>query len=316
MCRLRTLNHLAVVFIVLSLVLQACQPGNFQPTPTIATIEATHTPTVTASPTQTSTPIPDLQPATVTVNPTATPTQDLSQLLDQALIEGVDWNVGIESMNGERLYERRPNESFFPASMIKIPIAMVTLIILENRGETVETIQQYGIGRSFSALLEGMIVRSEEAATETLETFANGNNRLRGYLDWWGLEDTFFYPRRTTVENLLLALKLINTGEVLNEEFNSYLLGQMGEYTENDETLLGVMLDSLSDCSFYNKRGTMTDPMVVSDMGILACGDNAWYLVIAGTPAADSSVNYEDIQASIEQFGRDFALYLNQVIFR
>ena len=306
-----TVSRLVVALLALTMALQACQPAaslpvaTMPPSAVVATITKKPSPT-TIAPSSTS------QPATATLLPvTATPSPDLTYLLDQALLDGVDWYIGIESMDG-RLYARNTEESFAPASMIKIPIALVVLKILEFRDDTLDDIQNYGIGRNFSELLEAMVVRSEEAATESLEYFARGENRLRGYLDWWGLKRTTFDPRRSTVEDLLLSLKLINTRDALNEEFSTYLLDLMSRNTENDEILLGVMMDQLPECVFYNKRGTLLNPTIVSDMGMLKCGKQTWYLVIAGTPAVDSAATFEDIQASIEEFARVFGSYVQE----
>jgi len=313
--RSRNLFRLFVVIFVLTNALQACQTPGSQPVPTIRPSEVSETATEQKVPTATITSSPTSQPATYTPLPaTPTYTPDLSQLLDQSLIDGVDWYIGIESMNGERLYTRNTEESFAPASMIKIPVAIVVLKILEFRGDTLEDIRNYGIGRNFSEMLEAMVVRSEEAATQSLEYFARGENRLRGYLDWWGLKHTTFNPRRSTVEDLLLSLKLINTREALNDEFSSYLLELMSTYTENDDILMGAMMDQLPDCVFYNKRGTLLNPTIVSDMGILKCGEQTWYLVVAGTPAIDSTATFEDIQASIEEFGKVFGSYIQAQI--
>lgn len=300
-------DHLVLIIIGFAFLLQACQPSvqvDLTATPSF-TQEASQTPTSTASPSPTITKIP---PATLTL-PVEISDEDVKNSLAESLIEGVDWHVIIETENGERLFERNPAELFHPASTIKVPVALVVLKILEERGDNLEKIQSYGIGRSWAELLSAMIVKSEEAATESLEFFARGDNRLRNYLDEWGLRQTTFDPRLSTAEDLLLSLKLINNQEVLSEDFNNFLLDLMSEYTENDETLLGVLSAELPECSFYNKRGTLTNPMVVADMGILKCPEQTWYLVIAGTPLEDSAVKYEEIQAAIENFGKTFAPY-------
>ncbi len=189
--------------------------------------------------------------------------------------------------------------------MIKIPTAMVVLKILENEGKTLTDIQSYGVsGRNFADLLEAMIVRSEESATDALEFYARGDNRLRKILDQWGgLTETSYNPRRSTVKNLMTSLRLLDSGDALSAEYQSFLLDLMGQYTENDDILLGKLLVNLPDCQFLNKRGTLLNPTIASDMGILRCGgEQSWYLVVAGTPAAGSSRTFEDIQASIEAF--------------
>lgn len=309
--RSTTISRLFVVLLTLSVALVACQPAGSLIVSTNRPSEILPTITESLPPTATIVRSPTSQPATATqVSVTPTPLPDLGQVLDQSLIEGVDWYIGIESMNGERLYGRNTEESFAPASMIKIPIALVVLKILEFRGDTLEDIRNYGISRNFSDMLEAMVVRSEETATESLEYFARGENRLRSYLDWWGLKHTTFDPRRSTVEDLLLSLKLLNSQEALNEEFSAYLLSLMSTYTENDEILLGAMMDQMPECVFHNKRGTLLNPTIVSDMGILKCEEQTWYLMIAGTPAIDSTATFEDIQASVEEFAKVFGNYV------
>jgi len=125
-----------------------------------------------------------------------------------------------------------------------------------------------------------------------------------------GLINTKYDPRISTVSELLTPLKLLNTGAALNKENTQYLLNLMGVYTENDRILLGKLIDKLPDCAFLNKRGTMLSPTIVSDMGILKCAEQSWYLVVAGTPAAGSQATFEDIQASIESFALAFASYV------
>lgn len=306
-----SISRFILVLMALTMALQACQSSGSLPVATNPSPEISATITEQQIPTATVLPSPTSLAATATqVTMTATPMPDLAQLLDQSLIDGVDWFIGIESVNGEQLYAKNTAESFAPASMIKIPIALVVLKILEFRGDTLEDIRNYGISRNFSEMLEAMVVRSEEVATQSLEYFARGENRLRSYLDWWGLRHTSFDPRRSTVEDMLLSLKLIDSREALNEEFSAYLLDLMSTYTENDEILLGVMMDQLPECVFYNKRGTLLNPTIVSDMGILKCGEQTWYLVVAGTPAVDSTTTFEDIQTSIEEFARVFGDYV------
>ncbi len=294
----------------LLLLLSGCQ-AKAKPTPgissTILILEETAIPTATSTPIKDNTPTP---------SPTAiAPTQPALSLadLEDTLIDGFDWYFQVESSDGTLLLSRNFDESFHPASMIKVPTAMVVLKILENEGKTQADIQNYGIsGRNFADLLEAMIVRSEESATDALEFYARGDNRLRKILDQWGLTETTYDPRRSTVKDLMASLRLLDSGEALSAEYQSFLLDLMGQYTENDDILLGKMLVNLPDCQFLNKRGTLLNPTIVSDMGILRCGEQSWYLVVAGTPAAGSSRTFEEIQACIESFALSFGKYIQQ----
>lgn len=305
---------LTTSLLLLSILLAACQANLLSPTP------ATTSPTAPPAAQTPTIPTPKATESTATVIPTMinieTARQDFS-MLEKELISGVDWYILIQNANtGEILSERNAETPFPPASMIKIPTAMAVLSILEDQGRTLEELKTNGInGRNFDSLLEAMVVRSEESATDALEYFARGDNQLREKLDAWGLTNTKYDPRTSTASELISSLKLLKTGVVLNEVNTNYLLNLMGVFTENDQILLGRLNNLLPECEFLNKRGTMLNPTIVADMGILKCGEQSWYLVVASTPAAGSTATFEDIQASIESFALEFAsLVESQVI--
>jgi len=298
-------SNIIVILTLFSLFLSACQVNSATeetPSPTAVVL-----PTLSMTvPTQTSTSKAKVE----TPSPTATQISitDFSSL-ESELIPGVDWYILIRDANtGNNLFERNADSSFPPASMIKIPTAMAVLSILQDQGRTLEDLKTTGInGRNFDSLLEAMVVRSEESATDALEYFARGENQLRKKLDSWGLVNTKYDPRTSTASELLNSLELLNTGTALNREITQYLLNLMDAFTENDQILLGKFNTQLPECEFQNKRGTMLNPTIVADMGILKCGENSWFLVVAGTPSVDSSATFEDIQASIESFAATFA---------
>lgn len=298
-------SNFIVILTLFSLFLSACQVNSATketPSPNAVVL-----PMLSMTvPTQTST----SQAKVETPSPTATQISitDLSSL-ESDLIPGVDWYILIRDANtGNNLFERNADSSFPPASMIKIPTAMAVLSILQDQGRTLEDLKTTGInGRNFDSLLEAMVVRSEESATDALEYFARGENQLRKKLDGWGLVNTKYDPRTSTASELLNSLELLNTGTALNRENTQYLLNLMDAFTENDQILLGKFNTQLPECEFQNKRGTMLNPTIVADMGILKCGENSWYLVVAGTPSVDSTATFEDIQASIESFAATFA---------
>ena len=298
-------SNFIVILTLFSLFLSACQVNSAtEETPSPTTVVL---PMLSMTvPTQTST----SQAKVETPSPTATQISitDLSSL-ESEIIPGVDWYILIRDANtGNNLFERNADSSFPPASMIKIPTAMAVLSILQDQGRTLEDLKTTGInGRNFDSLLEAMVVRSEESATDALEYFARGENQLRKKLDSWGLVNTKYDPRTSTASELLNSLELLNTGTTLNRENTQYLLNLMDAFTENDQILLGKFNTQLPECEFQNKRGTMLNPTIVADMGILKCGENSWYLVVAGTPSVDSTATFEDIQASIESFAATFA---------
>ena len=298
-------SNFIVILTLFSLFLSACQVNSAtEETPSPTTVVL---PMLSMTvPTQTST----SQAKVETPSPTATQISitDFSSL-ESDLIPGVDWYILIRDANtGNNHFERNADSSFPPASMIKIPTAMAVLSILQDQGRTLEDLKTTGTnGRNFDSLLEAMVVRSEESATDALEYFARGENQLRKKLDSWGLVNTKYDPRTSTASELLNSLELLDTGTALNRENTQYLLNLMDAFTENDQILLGKFNTQLPECEFQNKRGTMLNPTIVADMGILKCGENSWYLVVAGTPSVDSTATFEDIQASIERFAATFA---------
>ncbi len=307
----RLLLTMAILLIVLSACLQqeTILEKTITPTSPVTPIEPT-----SISTTLSSTPQDEITESTITETETApipTSSVEIEEVLGQSLLSDVDWFIIIEDNQGEILFSKNPDKSFAPASMIKIPTAMSVLKILEEQGKNLTDIQTYGIsGRNFSNLLSAMVVNSEEKATEALEFFARGDNRLPDILNDWGLTHTTYDPRQSTARDLLLSLKLLKTNQALNQDFSQFLLDQMLIYTNNDDILLGKLRNTLPDCQFFNKRGTMLNPTIVADMGILSCGNSYWYLVIAGTPAPDSSATFEDIQSSLENFANAFGTYV------
>lgn len=295
----------AIILLILTAFLTSCLVDLVPPDSTVPSIAIPVTPTRVLF---TQTPVLQITPEYASPTATQNEPADFSSLADE-LISGVDWYILIQDAeSGEVLFERNADTTFPPASMIKIPTALAVLSILEDQGRTLPELKTNGInGRNFDSLLEAMVVRSEESATDALEYFARGENQLRKKLDGWGLINTKYDPRTSTASELLTSLEILYTGKVLSQENTNYLLDLMGMKTENDQILLGKLTNKLPGCEFLNKRGTMLNPTIVSDMGILKCGEQNWYLVVAGTPAADSTATFEDIQASIEAFAITFS---------
>jgi hypothetical protein len=223
-------------------------------------------------------------------------------------VDEVYWHGLVMDLDtGEVLFDSLPNDPFHPASMIKIPIAVLGLQILENIGYNVSDLAENGYAdRTFDQLFTAMIVSSEELAAEQLRQFVRENVNDVAALEAIGLSDTLLYPRSTTAYDLGRVLQGIYSKEYLSDEFNTYLLDLMHVQTENDQEYLGVITEAYPQVTFYNKRGSLLAPTIVSDMGILMVNKKAYAVVISGTPKSDGSARFEDIQMVVE----DFALQL------
>ena len=233
----------------------------------------------------------------------------LNSDLDKTLIEGVVWNGLIKNIgSGEILYESLPYQTFHPASMIKIPISLLILEELENQGYTLEDLYTDGVnGRTFHSLLYSMVVNSEEEASYILLSYLKNHNTYRSTLKEWGLLHTSLDPRRTTANDLAIALEGLYVGKFLGSNMQSYLLNLMSTPTENDTMYLGQLTQALTGANYYNKRGTLFNPLILGDMGILTYNNTAYIIVLCGHLEKSKGPNYADIERSMKEFAIVFA---------
>ncbi len=314
---------LVLIIILASFLLNACAGKNPplvetslpQQTslPTMARIETLAIETV--STTFTSIPATEASPRKETTpTPTQTPKIDVS-LLSSALDSDVDWHILLKDLDtGDVIFKNKPDALFNPASMIKIPLALAVLDINHQMGRTLADLKTIGpVGRSFAALLEAMVVLSEEQASQDLEFFARGDNRLRNTLISWDMPNTTYHPRLSTCNDLATALEGIHNQRFIPAEMNDFLLDLMLVQTENDSKYLGVIPATLPGASFANKRGTMTGPTVVADHGLLSYQGKTWIVIIAGTPDENGTATFETIAESIERFGHALAEELKRI---
>jgi hypothetical protein len=231
----------------------------------------------------------------------------LNRDLDIALGDSAYWRIYVRDINsGEVLYESLPNQKFHSASMVKPPITLVALEILEGKGFQTSDFSEKGFnGRTFDQLFNAMVVLSEEDATETLLEFIRQNGGEKKILEGWGLKETNFEPRRTTVLDLDIFLNGLYQNRFISPEFHNYLLTLMKEETENDSAYLGVISEVFPDARISNKRGLLLSPTIVSDMGIVEFEDRAYSIVISSSLKQNGSATYEALQKSLEDFVRE-----------
>ncbi|MFZ3071573.1 MAG: serine hydrolase [Anaerolineaceae bacterium] len=234
---------------------------------------------------------------------------ELNSRLDEVLDPGASWNGLVKELGSSKvLYESLPNQKFHPASMIKIPLAMVVLKDFENKGMTAADLRSEKFGsQTFDQLLTAMVVESDEDASQALLLYLNGQKSTKKILKDWGLNDTVFEPRSTTAFDLASALEGLYSNDFLHPDMRDYLLGLMATYTENDDTDLGILNTVVEGSVFYNKRGTLIKPLIVADMGILEVEDEAYLLVLSGRPNEMVGSNYKKITGSIEAFAEVFS---------
>jgi len=246
--------------------------------------------------------------------------RNLRSSLNESLRNGGGaWFATIKAIEGPKLFQFNPYESFHPASTIKLAVAMAFYAWLDNRDKEdfADYLNSKGTGgRSYQQLLEGMIVESEEDATESLVNFL-GEEQIDGRLTSWGFDGVRISPRRSTADNLGQLLEDLFLGKWISEQSREHMLGLMATYTESDDTRIGVIRDQLPDGSkIYNKRGSLVPaPRVVADSGIIElpteAGDNrkAYIYSIHGLGTDGSS--YEALEAKLDQAIKDFGNFLS-----
>jgi hypothetical protein len=252
------------------------------------------------------------------------PNDAASRILREALNEtlrngGGAWFATISAIDGPKLFQFNPYESFHPASTIKVAVAMAFYAWLDRRQE--EDFSDYlnskGTGgRSYAQLLEGMIVESEEEATESLVNFL-GEKQIDGILASWGFDGIRISPRRSSAGEISQLLEGLYSGMWLSSQSRAHLLGLMATYTESDDTRIGLIRDQLpSGASIFNKRGSLVPaPRVVADSGIIdlpaeaGLSQRAFTYSIHGLGTDGSS--YEALEAKLDQAVRDFGIFLS-----
>lgn len=234
---------------------------------------------------------------------------EFNQKLDAVLAEGTVWNGIIKEVGAAApVYESNPYSLFHPASMIKIPLAMLVLHGLETQGFSPADLQMLSFGtKTLDRLLSDMVVISDEDAAAALLIYASNLKVGAATLRNWGLVDTSLNPRQTTAVDLARALEGLYAGEFLGEPMREYLLGLMAVRTENDSLYLGPLTELLPGAVFYDKRGTSTAPPIVGDMGILEYKGKAWIIVLSGRPDELVGSSYAALETSISEFGEALA---------
>lgn len=237
---------------------------------------------------------------------------------DVAERSGGRWYYLIREVGGETILASGKDEVIHPASAIKVAIAALFFATLEQEGpieDLPKALRERGTdGRSYEQLLRAMLVKSEEPAADSLQKWVEERGNPEDALKSWGLEHTRLTPRRSTLTDLSLLLEGIWAGKWFSAPARNILLDLMAEYTPNDDLRMGVARGcQLKGERFFNKRGTLTDDLlIVGDVAIIA-RDRKWYIaeVFAyQAPEGLPQTTYEALEAGMADFGGLFCEFL------
>jgi hypothetical protein len=237
-----------------------------------------------------------------------------AQLDDVISTAGGKWNILIETLAGETIYARRPDERIHTASTIKVAIGMLTLKFLEefSEGPLEEQLQHEPIytiienDRSYEQLLRAMLVFSDEYATDILyDNIHRSPMNQTALLETWGLTNTFLTQRQSTARDMNILLRSLYAGPSLGESARQYLLNLLGEYSENDDLRLGLM-NKLGEEKLlpYNKNGSLIDPLlIVADSGIIIHDDQVYLLQFYGYDDPIDTASFKELETAIGEMG-------------
>lgn len=240
--------------------------------------------------------------------------QRLRADLDALLLSAAgDWYASITEVDGPLLYQFNPYASFHPASTIKVPIGLAFYHWLEAEeiNDWTPYLNEHGIGgRSYTQLLQAMLVDSEEEATELLTDFL-GKARLDELWLSWGLKATKIDPRRSSATDLGSIFESLLGGSWVSAQARTQLLDLLSTYSPSDETRLGLLRPRLpAGSTIYNKRGSLVDwPRVVADSGLIRLAEGEVYSFSLHGLGKDEA-GYELLEATLDQAVAVFGNFL------
>jgi len=239
---------------------------------------------------------------------------------------GGHWNVLIQKLDGEVLYSRNPDERVLVASVIKVPVAVLYLKSLERLNIPDSDLQTWliknKIGNLSNAdLLRSMLVYSDEPSTDTIiEAIDSDGLNIGMAMQSWGV-DINIYNRVATVADINRIWQGLYNNELISPAGSDFLLKLLSTITDNDVVRLGdICTQAVTECTFYNKRGTITDEtLVVADSALIKLSTNAdpqvYILTLVGSQSDPNltkpPTDYYMLDAAIAQVGSIFAGYFS-----
>ena len=237
---------------------------------------------------------------------------DLKKSLDLVLASGGEWHAAIHGPDRVLLYDHEAEAVIHPASTIKIAIAMLVFKWLEGQKGGLEKNLLTGplhAGRSYGQLLDAMLVFSEEDATQKLQDAlveGVGWKGIEQLLTAWGAPNTRLVPRRSTAVDMSNLLMDIYAFNLPSAKTSHMILSLMAKQTVGDTVRLWKLKDVLpAGAIIYNKRGSLTDPLIVADVGIVVLpAKGPFYICIFGYSHGETI--FEDLDMTIGRFALEW----------
>jgi hypothetical protein len=248
--------------------------------------------------------------------------QALAFEIDELLAStGGVWRILFKELDGPVVYARQEHHKLHPASVIKVPIAMLWFKSMEKWGlfSGPETLSGGFEGRTFAQLLRAMLVDSEEDATESLIRSIEMNMLdIPATLREWGAPLTEIYNRLSTAWETVTLLEGLYAGRCVSPAARQIILDLMSAYTSGDDLRLGSIQKLLPPgYPIYNKRGTLTTELIIlADAAVMTIPlSHGQRTYVAGLFAyqGQTSVNFDQLETAMQKLAFSFWKYTRQL---
>ena len=236
-----------------------------------------------------------------------------------------EWNMYVHEMGKGDIFEWRDEVPYHSASTIKMPLSILAIEAIKARYG--EEISLYGLehvlhnrgigGRSFDQVLTAMLRNSEEVATENIAQYIKQYINLKEGFRKLNMYKSSYEPRRTTQKDLFRCWKFLFSNSTLDNESREYLISKLGEYTSNDDILIGEIRKKFTGARQWNKRGTiMSGVYTVQDSGVIeiptVSGNRYFYISIAGISKEGKTISYEEMLSFISKLTDKISVYIQE----
>ncbi len=215
-----------------------------------------------------------------------------------------DWAVTYKNLHTGEIVSFRGDQVLHAASTIKLAVGMVFFAWLEQHPETrLDENTGSSDRRTHEQLLEAMLVKSEEDATDLLLQFLD---RQPGFsivntLQNWGIHHTTLEPRRTTAADLVRLMEILYLGEGFSEASRNRLIAWLQQPSANDDLRLGGGLPGWVRPAMAHKPGLVFENGwgVVADVGLLEWNDSAYAIAVIS-----NQVDWNDFELAMSMISR------------
>jgi beta-lactamase class A len=287
--------------------------------------DSTNLPAITDSSSQSAITIRDMTKSVTQIPATTAPPSDelihnrqtissIEEQIDRIIAQsGGRWHIIIKEVDGDIIYSRLPEQRINIASVVKVPLALLFFEALNKKGipedELRDYIQMTGTGgRTFDQLLNAMLVKSEEDASEILYDYIKRSINVPAQLREWEITGLDLDARRFTALGVALIFERLYMGDFITLSGRNMILEYMNSYTPNDDFRIGTIKDDIpKTIKIYNKRGSLLTPYVVADSAILENPDGEDFIIAIFAFNSEPKTTYERLDKAIGEIALVFS---------